>query len=174
VAVKTGLDPIGLALFVLSMAIALLLVPDLSGHLLGQPVFWAVVGGIVTQIIVVVARSQGRRGTILERAAFAIFLFAMPSVYCASWLRDGDGSAAIWIELGGQAVFGALAVLGFVRWPWMLALGIGAHGILWDAWHVDAKFIPRWYALACAVVDVGLAVYVAAQVPIWNERRRSH
>ena len=45
--------------------------------------------------------------------------------------------------------------------------GIGAHG-LWDAWHIGhsaflgPRYITRWYAVFCLVVDVGFAAYAAS------------
>ena len=142
---RSDLDSVGLALFVLTMVAAALLVPDLSVSLLGQPVFGAIVGGALILAVVTVLRAQGRRGTTLERWTMALFLFLMPPVYLTSWLRFGDGRGWLWVELAGQTLFGALAVAGLLRWPWLLAVGIGAHGLLWDAWHYGrAPFMPDW------------------------------
>ena len=171
---KIDQDATGLGLFVVTMIAAALLVPELSVGLLGQPAFWAVIGGAVTLTVITILRSQGRRGTAVERVVLATFLFLMPTVYLASWLRSGGEITWFWIELSGQVGFGALAVLGLRRSPWLLAAGIGAHGLLWDAWHYGrTPFMPDWYAIACAVVDVGAGVYVATQVSAWRGSQRA-
>ena len=52
-----------------------------------------------------------------------------------------------------------------------LALGIGLHG-LWDIAHYSrTSFVDDWYTLACLLVDVALAIYIAGQVPQWLETR---
>jgi hypothetical protein len=172
VIMKTDLDALGLAVFVLATFAAALLVPDLSLSLISQPVFGAVVGCGIALTLVTVVRAQGRRGSRLERRCLAFFLLLMPTVYLASWLRFGGGSGWLAAELAGQVIFGVLAIAGLRRWPWLLAIGIAGHGLLWDAWHYGrTPFMPDWYALACAIVDVGLALYVAAQVRVWSSAR---
>jgi hypothetical protein len=58
-----------------------------------------------------------------------------------------------------------LALLGWKRSPWFLAVGIATHGIAWDAWHFKTSpFIPDWYCVFCLAIDLTLAVYVALRV----------
>ncbi len=166
---KIDADGFGLGLFVLTVVTAALLVPDLSVETVGHPTFAAVVGGAIVLTVVTVLRAGGRRGSRLERTGLAVFLLLMPTVYLVGWLLSGAGTSWLWVELAGQTAFGALAVLGLRRSPWVLAAGIGAHGLVWDSWHYGrTPFMPDWYAIACAVVDVGAAVYVAAQVRAWR------
>jgi hypothetical protein len=167
---KTDLDALGLAAFAATTFAAALVVPDLSLSLVGQPVFSAVIASAIVLTLVTVLRARGRRGSRLERLFLALFLSLMPTVYLMSWLRFGGGGGWLGSELAGQVVFGALAIAGLRRSPWFLAIGIAGHGILWDAWHYGrTPFMPDWYAIFCAVVDVGLAIYVATQVPAWQK-----
>ena len=164
------LDGTGLALLVLSIVAAVLLVPDMSAALVAQPAFHGILAASAVTTVVVVLRGRGIRGSTLERRLFGVFLGLMPTVYILSALRRGDVSGWLAVELAGQVVFAAIAVLGVRRWPWMLAGGIAAHGLLWDAWHHgrSSAFMPDWYTVACAIIDVGWAVYVAAQVGAWR------
>lgn len=162
-------DALGLAALVLSTMAATLLVPDLSLAALGDPAFGAVVGAAVTLTLVVVLRGRGRRGSVLERSAFAIFLALMPMVYVVSRLRFGGSANWLWLELLGQGVFAGLALVGARRSPWILAAGIAGHGLLWDSWHYGrTPFMPDWYAIACLIVDVGWGLYVATQARTWR------
>ncbi len=169
---RSDLDALGLAAFVVATFAAALVVPDLSLSLVGLPVFHAVVASAVVLTLVTVVRARGPRGSRLERVSMALFLSLMPTIYLMSWLRFGGGGEWLLTELAGQVVFAALAIAGYRRWPWLLVLGIGGHGLLWDAWHYGrTPFMPAWYAIFCAVVDVGLAIYVATQVPVWPKSR---
>jgi hypothetical protein len=170
-------DAAGLAVLVGAALAAFLLVPDLDRSILVRPEALAIAAMFVIVPIVVALRGIGRRGTRFERALWCLFLAAMPTVYLAA-LRSGPrGAADVPTELAGQVVFGALAALGFWRSPYWLALGIGAHGLLWDAWHGDGRVVHDWYAIACLVFDVGAAIYVATQArafdgPRGGRRRR--
>lgn len=107
----------------------------------------------------------------LERGALALFLNLMPAVYLAGWGLTEHGTW-VWVEIAGLAVFATLAVLGLLISPWYLALGIIAHGVLWDAWHherfVAQHFIPSWYAIACLIADVGVGTYACLRIRAWN------
>ena len=167
------LDGIGLALLVLSTVAALLLVPDLTVAVRHPPTFGAIVGGGLTLMGIVVLRGRGRRGTRLERVGLAVFLSLMPTVYLSSRLLYGTGSSWLWLELAGQLVFVALAVAGVRASPWFLVVGLAAHGLSDAAHYGRTPFVPDWYAVACAVVDLPWAVYVATQVPAWRSARVS-
>lgn len=52
----------------------------------------------------------------------------------------------------------------------MLALGIAAHGVLWDTWHHGrTNSMPDWYATACLVVDLGWGFYACRKIRAWEE-----
>ena len=154
-------------------AYTLTLVPSWRGAL-ADPCHHAAIAAAGTIVFLFAARRMGSRGVALERAVMALFLAAMPLIYIATWLvTGGAGASRAWlaIELAGLPIYAALALLGLRRSAWFLAAGIAAHGVGWDAWHVHSHYIPRWYAVGCLLVDVGLALYVAARAPAWRSAR---
>jgi hypothetical protein len=99
----------------------------------------------------------------------------MPLVYVMGWFvaRDHAASWWLWVELLGLAIYAAFAVLGLKKSPWFLVIGIAGHGFAWDSWHYkNSAYTPNWYAVACFLVDVTLAAYVAARVPAYKEAWR--
>ena len=121
-------------------------------------------------VLMLTATLLSERGIPIERTALSMFLAGMPLVYLArGWLFGGVGSGGwLWMEGAGMLVFGALAWLGRYRSPRILALGIAAHGMLWDSWHFHSAYIPSWYALGCLLVDVGVGLYVIVRMPAWR------
>ena len=75
---------------------------------------------------------------------------------------SGEEASSGWlgVEAAGLALFVAAAWVGRGR-RWWLVAGIAAHAV-WDAAHLGATdFVPDWYAIACAVIDVAVAGYAA-------------
>jgi hypothetical protein len=169
-------ERIAIAFATLLTAIALYMAPSWQAVLTDVCLQAAVAAG-ATIILLFVTRSMGARGIAIERIALAIFLAAMPLVYILRWLTRRDGASAewLWLELLGFAIYATLAVMGLKVSPWYLAGGIAAHGIAWDAWHyfTAETFMPRWYAIACLLVDIGIGAYVAARIPAWQNWQRS-
>lgn len=126
----------------------------------------AAVFAAVTIPLLLATRLVGRRGERLERAWLAFFLAGMPIVYVVRWLvahPPGAPHRDLWLELLGLAAYGAVAITGWRRQPVLLAVGIAAHGVAWDSWHLyfGSAYVPAWYALGCLLVDVGLGAYLA-------------
>jgi hypothetical protein len=170
--IESTRDGVGLFFLVAQLCVTPFLVPEWSLAHLAEPVYLATLASIVTSVLILGLRALGRRGSGLERQALALFLAGMPVIYIASWaLKPEPGWLAI--ELLGLCVFAALAFLGWTRSVWFLAGGIAAHGLFWDAWHHGrVTFVPDWYALGCFLVDVGLGIYVATEVPRFRSRGR--
>lgn len=146
------------------------IVPELPFAHLDNPGHWGLIGYFLTLGMVARARLRASRGRGLQRWLLA-FLCAMPLFYVAFWLRYSGPRDWLWIELAGVAVYWVLAWIAATLNPWFLALGIGAHAA-WDLWHWGrVEFVVDWYALACCVIDVALALYVAAQIPNWLDSR---
>jgi hypothetical protein len=135
-------------------------------HGLPAPEYWGVAGSVITFAAVMHLRGRSGPGSRAERTLWAIFLALMPVIYVAAWIRAGVAREALGVEMVGLVAFGVAALLGR-RWPWLLAAGIGAHGF-WDAWHIGPpaflgpRYVTRWYAIFCLVVDVGFAAYAAS------------
>jgi len=81
----------------------------------------------------------------------------------AALLRSPD-PGTLGLEASGGLLFVGLAGLGYLRYPWLLGLGILGHGFGWDLWHHGrSHFIPDWYSVACLMIDVGLGLYALTQ-----------
>ena len=132
----------------------------------------AVVVTVVITVLLWITRQQGSRGANFERYLLAGFLACMPLVYVMRCLFASPGTAAgrwLWVEILSVPVFAALAILGVKRSPWFLALGIALHGLAWDSWHYrNSTYMPDWYSFACLAVDLTLAAYVAARIPVYQ------
>jgi hypothetical protein len=138
----------------------------------GDPFLLAAVVEAVTVACLWLTRWLGSGAVKFERTMLAGFLVGMPLVYVMGWFaaRDHAASSWIWVELLGLALFAAFAVLGLKNSPWFLAIGIAGHGFAWDLWHYkNSAYIPDWYAVACMLVDLALAAYVAARIPAYRE-----
>src|SRR5262245_45526053 len=163
-------DVVGFAFLYAQLAATFWLVPDWSLAHIGEPVYLAALANVVTAAAITVIRLSGRRGSAAERLLLAIFLAGMPLIYVSSWLLAPQPGWLV-AELIGTAVFVALALIGWRRSIWVLALGIAAHGLAWDLWHYGhAAFIPNWYALGCLITDVSLGIYVALQAPAFASK----
>lgn len=117
---------------------------------------------VVVLLAILVLRRRGARGASRERQLLCVFLAAMPLVYVESGLWNSAGSWLL-VEGAGFILFSVWAWLSYRRDAAWLALGIAAHGLLWDSWHTESSYIPAWYGHACLVVDLGLALYVLLQ-----------
>ena len=138
----------------------------------GDPFLLAAVAGAITVVCLWLTRWLEPRAMRFERAMLSVFLVGMPLVYVMGWLaaRDHAASSWIWVELLGLALFAAFAALGLKNSPWFLAVGIAGHGVAWDSWHYqNSAYIPDCYAVACLLVDLALAAYVAARIPAYRE-----
>jgi hypothetical protein len=125
------------------------------------------IGGALTVAFLWVTFGVGPRALETERRVLTVFLIAMPIVYVAQYAltmgRVATGRA--WVEFGGIPLFGTLAFLGLKRSTWFLVVGIAGHGLAWDAWHYrNSTYIPDWYSTGCLLLDVTIAVYVAATI----------
>ena len=164
-------DKLAFAFAAASSAVMLYLVPSWHGFLT-DPCLWASVAAGVTIVLLLVTRHLGDRARLFEVRWLALFLAAMPMIYLARLLLNGQtatGHSWLALELAGVAIYVTLAILG-LKHHWLLAVGIAAHGAAWDSWHYfpGSSYIPSWYAIGCLVVDVGLAAYVAARIPAWR------
>lgn len=140
----------------------------------GDPCLVAAAATVVVTILLWITRSLGLRGVNFERYLLAAFLAYMALVYVMRYLFVSTrASHWLWIEILSVIVFVALAVLGLKLSPWFLAVGIALHGLAWDSWHYrNSTYMPDWYIFACLLVDVTLAAYVAARVPLYQRAPR--
>ena len=141
----------------------------------GDPFLLAAVAGAVTVACLWLTRWLGTRALKFELTWLAIFLVGMPLIYVMGWFvaRDHAARSWLWVELLGLAIYAAFAALGLKKSAWFLVIGIAAHGLAWDSWHYkNSAYTPDWYAVACFLVDITLAAYVATRVPAYREDAR--
>jgi hypothetical protein len=164
-------DKLAFAFAAASTAVSLYAVPSWHGFAT-DPCLWASAASAITIILLLVTRHLGDHARLFEMRWLAVFLAGMPVIYLARWIlspRQVAGYAWLAVELAGVLLYVTLAVLGLKR-HWLIAAGIAAHGIAWDAWHYfpGSSYIPCWYAIGCLVVDIGLATYAATRIPAWR------
>jgi hypothetical protein len=142
-----------------STAAAFMIMPIEAWSSLAEPTARAALLMLVTVVSIVLLRIGGASGA-LERGLLCVLLASMPAIYVESGVWHEAGPWLL-LELAGLVTFASWAWFAYRRDPLVLALGIAAHGLLWDSWHHDCHYIASWYASACLVVDLGAAVYVA-------------
>ncbi len=145
----------------------------------GFPPYFGVIGSSAFAVFFVALRLVPRRNLKFERLSLALFLGSMPIIYIWSALLHGD-KAGVLVEVAGAFIFMGMAAWGLKRstLPWMLALGIAAHGMAWDSWHHNhSTYMENWYPVGCFLIDVALAFVVvtqfkAHQTDITNRRKQ--
>ncbi len=124
---------------------------------LGQPAHLAALGGVVGLFaLLAVALLPTSRAWM--NLLVAQVLASMPLFYLwGAWLHGS--SLQVLEEVAGLLLFGALAWYGWRHKPVLLGLGVVAHGLLWDSWHVHhGTVMPEWYPLACGLYDVAFGL----------------
>jgi hypothetical protein len=155
-------DLVGIAFLAVSTLVTGAVIPLSAWAQPADPCTGALYGFLLTLVALSIFRRL--RWPRVERRWLAVFLAAMPLVYIRSGLLHGMPLGGEWVGLG---LFLLLAIAGWVVSPWFLVVGLFAHGLTWDLWHLRAGgVVPAWYALACAIVDVGLGAYAATRVPV--------
>ncbi len=161
-AVAPRRDLLGLLVLAVSAVAGMAVVPSTAWARPGDPCTSAIIGFLLT--LVVLSACRVLRWPRFERRWLAVFLAAMPLVYIRSGMLQALPLHLEWVGFG---LFLLLAVAGWFVSPWFLVAGLFGHGLAWDLWHLrGAGVVPVWYALACAIVDVGLGAYVATRVPL--------
>ena len=131
---------------------------------LDDPENTALIAAVIASIALLGLRLLPQRLRDLERLIPAVFLAAMPLIYLWGALRTPNtGPENVWLEVLGLVIFASLAIWGHWRSDLIVALGIAAHGLTWDAWHHGFSYIQNWYAVGCLIIDVALAFLLVAQ-----------
>jgi hypothetical protein len=96
--------------------------------------------------------------------ALAVGLAVAAAVYVGFAVAGGAPARWLLLEVGGLAIFGALALVGYRRAPPLVAAGWLLH-VLWDApLHVTggaATYTPQWYPALCLGFDPVAAIGAA-------------
>lgn len=150
-------DHITIGMVLLATLGLILLVPDSPLKHLDNPSYWGVIGYLLILIYVVILRFL-KQPLVHERMVLTLFLAGMPLIYLANWMRFDGASLWILFEILGLLLYGGLALFSKKHLV-LLSIGIAAHG-LWDLLHYDQElYVPNWYVLACAIVDLAVGMY---------------
>jgi hypothetical protein len=99
------------------------------------------------------------------RIPFAIGLVVAALIYVV-FAGAGGASNSLWLEFGGVALFGAIAIVGVLWFPVALAVGWALH-IAWDLLlhpiHISG-YAPWWYPVLCIGFDLFVAGFIVATV----------
>jgi hypothetical protein len=96
-----------------------------------------------------------------ERAFYGVIAIVVATYYILFAVMGGSG----WViseEIAAASIFCVLAVLGFLRWPLLLAVAIAGHGVF-DAVHhlfITNTGMPAWWPGFCGSFDVALGLLV--------------
>lgn len=101
-------------------------------------------------------------------AAYA--LIAVSFLYVGFALRSDNPNVWVAVEMTGVAIFGSLALLSIMGWPWFVVAGLAAQPLWAVEFHyvgTGSTFTPGPFALANAGFSGALALYVAFVV--WRD-----
>jgi hypothetical protein len=121
-----------------------------------------VAGAVLGGLFVLFAARKGSRAEARFLAA-GLVVAALIYLVLALVKNGGDWLA---IEVGGVALFGALAWQGMRGAPWFLVVGWLSH-VAWDAGlHLDraSPIAPEWYPLLCVGFDLIVAGFVVGRI----------
>ena len=154
---KSIKDIVSIGIVLLATLGLILLVPANPFKNLDDPSYWGVIGYLLAFIWGAAIRLFERPAA-HERLLLTLFLAGMPLIYLANWARFDGASAWGLFEILGLLIYGGLALFSRKRLL-LLSIGIAAHG-LWDLLHYNqALYVPNWYVLACALVDLAVGLY---------------
>ena len=92
---------------------------------------------------------------------WAISLVVIASIYIGFAVADGR-PIVVAVEVGVTSSFVILALIAITSSPWLVVIGLAAHGIK-DLWQHRTQFVAntRWWPPFCLVVDFVCAVVIA-------------
>jgi hypothetical protein len=95
---------------------------------------------------------------------YALGLALIASIYIGFAVADGR-PAVIAFETSVAAIFVIVAAAAVTGSPWLLVLGLTAHGLK-DLWQHRRQFVAntRWWPPFCLVVDWVAAAAIAAEI----------
>jgi hypothetical protein len=122
---------------------------------LRTPIWWGVVVGILQAFSPVAFWWLGRD------LVWALGVVVIASVYIGFAVADGRRNVLV-VEIGVAAGFIVLAVVAINASPWLVVVGLVAHGLK-DLWQHRSHFVAntRWWPPFCLVVDFVAATAIA-------------
>lgn len=126
--------------------------------------------GLVLAVVVFVGAQV--TGLTRDRAFYAIALIVIATYYVLFAALTGS-VLIVTQESLAALLFIAAAIVGFKRFPWLVVIGIGGHGVF-DAVHhhfIENPGVPSWWPGFCGTFDVVYAACLGGLLVA--ERRRS-
>jgi hypothetical protein len=150
-------DRVALGALVAQLLAVFWLAPGAVLHSPAEPTSLATFCSVAVTLLLLASRLAGTDR--FDRLVLAVFLAGMPIIYAwAAILHGGRGDLGV--EALGVLAFVGVALAGYARWPWLIGIGILAHGLAWDSWHHGhSSYIPDWYSLGCLVTDLGVGAF---------------
>lgn len=106
-----------------------------------------------------------------DRSFFPTILIVIATYYVL-FAAMGSSGQALWEESALAVGFALVAVLGFRKSLWWVAVGLAGHGIF-DGFHhrlVDNPTVPYWWPGFCLSFDIVLGLALA--IRLLSARRR--
>ncbi len=103
-----------------------------------------------------------------DRSFYSTILVIIASYYILFAVLGASTKALVW-ETAVATIFSAVAVLGALRFPLLVGIGIAAHG-LFDLVHhviIQNPAVPPWWPAFCMSVDIILGLWV---IRLWRFR----
>lgn len=100
-------------------------------------------GVVAAGLLVLLARRHGRRG---EPIVYGAVLVLIAWAYLLFGLRRGAPFELLAVEAVGGLLYSSAALVGIMRWPFLLGVGWSGH-VVWDLFlhHADGlAFAPQW------------------------------
>ena len=100
-----------------------------------------------------------------DRAFYPVVLIVVATYYIL-FAAMGAGRPTLLMEIAGAAVFLTLAVVGYKKSAWLVAVALMGHGAYDFVHHalIDNPGVPTWWPGFCASYDIVLGGWMAAQL----------
>lgn len=116
--------------------------------------------------------SRGSQAGLARLAAYA--LIAVACLYVGFAVRAENAAAWVGFEMTGVALFGSLAGVSIIRFPWLVVLGLAAHPLWAYYFHYlggGQAFAPAPMVVTTMGFDIAAALFVA--ISLWRERGKT-
>ena len=96
-----------------------------------------------------------------DRSFYPTVLVVIPSYYVLFAVLGGSRHALAWVLVVAVA-FSTMAVIGALRLPLLVGIGIVAHGLFDFVHHmmIEDAGVPDWWPSFCGSLDVALGLWV--------------
>ena len=119
-----------------------------------------IISGVVAAIVIIIV-SQTLSKYFTSKLFAAMVLVAIAFIYVGFSLKDNPTNLIV-LEIGIALLLFFIAIIGYIRYDFLIAYGIIFHG-LWDLAHHNGLLIstdvPLYWPVFCSIIDVIIGVY---------------